>query len=147
MMKKGDYVNTPRFLRVRIEHVFSTEKKAREQGYTEPTHFIDDDYGILGKSLDLYHMKFAAYRKTPEEHPVKDAPCTEWAYFSPVPNTIYTYKDGSKYICLQSDGQGSALLQRIDETRWTFTAYGCQMYTNGMIEWQGSSNGFFADNG
>ena len=37
-MKKGDWVDTPRFLRVQIEDVLTPEQ-AREQGYTEPTHY------------------------------------------------------------------------------------------------------------
>jgi len=48
---------------VRIKEVFNTEASAREAGYTEPTYYQGTEYGILGKSLDLYHMVFAAYRK------------------------------------------------------------------------------------
>ncbi len=62
-IKKGDWVVTPRFLKVRIEKVFQREETARKYGFTEPTHYRDDEYGILGKSLDLYHMIFAAYKK------------------------------------------------------------------------------------
>lgn len=60
----GDYVNTPRFLRVKIEAIFETREAAREEGYTEPTHFIDPDYEILGKSLGNNRMGFAAVSKT-----------------------------------------------------------------------------------
>ena len=42
-MKKGDYIKTPRFLTVRIEEVFEDMQLAREQGYTEPTHYDDDE--------------------------------------------------------------------------------------------------------
>lgn len=63
-MKKGDYVKTPRFLTVKIEKVFRCEANARKAGFTEPTHYRDDKYGILGKSLDLYCMEFAAYKKS-----------------------------------------------------------------------------------
>ena len=67
-MKKGDYVQTPRFLRVKIEDVFDSEKEARKAGYTETTHYWDDpEYGVYGKSLDMYHMVFAAFRKKVEE--------------------------------------------------------------------------------
>lgn len=62
-MKKGDYVHTPRFLTVRIEEVYDSEAQARTAGYKEPTHYENAEYGILGKSLDLYHMEFAAYKK------------------------------------------------------------------------------------
>lgn len=62
-MKKNDYVYTPRFCTVRIEKIFASEEEARQEGYTEPTYYDDPDYGIAGKSLDMYHMKFAGYRK------------------------------------------------------------------------------------
>lgn len=63
-MKKGDYIQTRRFGKVRIEDVYDSEFKARMAGYTETTHYWDDeDYGIYGKSLDMYHMVFAAFRK------------------------------------------------------------------------------------
>ena len=61
-MKKGDYVYTPRFCTVKIEEVFESETEARENGYTEPTHY-QGEYKIVGKSLDMYHMKFAAAKK------------------------------------------------------------------------------------
>jgi hypothetical protein len=38
-IKPGDYVNTPRFLRVKIQKTFKNEANARRQGYTEPTHY------------------------------------------------------------------------------------------------------------
>jgi hypothetical protein len=63
-MKKGDRVNTPRFLTVKIEDVLNPEQ-AREQGYTEPTHY-DGEYRILGKSTGLNRMVFAAVRKDAE---------------------------------------------------------------------------------
>ena len=63
-MKTGDTVKVPRFLRVRINEVFNSEQEAREAGYTETTHYWDDpEYGIYGKSLDMYHMVFAAFKK------------------------------------------------------------------------------------
>ena len=63
-MQKGDIVKTPRFLTVRIDEVFDSEQEARKAGYTETTHYWDDpEYGIYGKSLDMYHMVFAAFKK------------------------------------------------------------------------------------
>lgn len=62
-MKAGDYINTPRFCRVRIEKVFDSRKQAESAGYKEQTYYNDPNYGILGKSIDLYHMTFAAYKK------------------------------------------------------------------------------------
>lgn len=63
-MKKGDRIYTPRFCRVEIETVYASRADAAQDGYTEPTHYNDDpEYGVVGKSLDMYHMTFAAYRK------------------------------------------------------------------------------------
>ena len=61
-MKVGDRIYTPRFCTVRIKEVFETEEEARENGYKEPTYY-KGDYEILGKSLDMYHMLFAAVKK------------------------------------------------------------------------------------
>lgn len=61
-MKKGDYIYTPRFCNVRIEEVFSDETVARENGYTEPTHY-NGEYEILGKSIGWNRMIFAAVKK------------------------------------------------------------------------------------
>lgn len=62
-MKIGDWIYTPRFCKVRIDEIFDTIAKAYKEGYTEPTHYIDTEYKILGKSLDGYHMVFAAAKK------------------------------------------------------------------------------------
>jgi hypothetical protein len=62
-IKAGDYVKTPRFLRVEIQKVFKSEANARKQGYTEPTHYDNDKYGIAGKHKGTNRMEFAAYEK------------------------------------------------------------------------------------
>ena len=62
-MKKGDWVNTPRFLNVEIKEVFENISQAYEAGFKEPTHYRSDEYDVLGKSLDVYHMVFAAAKK------------------------------------------------------------------------------------
>ena len=65
-MKTGDMVYTPRFCTVRIKNVFDSWEEAYAAGYKEPTHYPvkdDPEYGVMGKSLDLYHMEFAAYRR------------------------------------------------------------------------------------
>ncbi len=62
-MKKGDYIQTPRFLRVQISEVFESEDDARATGFTEPTHYRDPAYGIYGKNIGQYEMIFAAFKK------------------------------------------------------------------------------------
>ena len=62
-MKKGDYVTTPRFLSVKIEKVFSSIETARGAGFVESTHYENPQYGILGRSIGLNRMEFAAYKK------------------------------------------------------------------------------------
>lgn len=63
MVKKGDYVRTPRFLMVRIEDVYDDERTMRKNGYTEPTHYWADDCVICGKSIGQNRMLFAACNK------------------------------------------------------------------------------------
>lgn len=58
-MKIDDFVYTPRFCTVRISAVFATEAEARAAGFCEPTYY-KGNHIILGKSLDVYHMEFAA---------------------------------------------------------------------------------------
>lgn len=58
-MKIGDWIDTPRFCKVRIDEIFESISEARESGYKEPTHYRGE-YKILGKSIDGYHMVFAA---------------------------------------------------------------------------------------
>lgn len=62
-MKTGDRVNTPRFCTVTIKAVFENRKAAAAAGYTEPTHYHENGYSIAGRSLDMYHMEFAAYKE------------------------------------------------------------------------------------
>lgn len=64
-IQKGDYVHTPRFLNVKVQEVFSSAEDLKRAGYTEPTHFNDKDFEVLGKSLGENRMEFAAGRKRP----------------------------------------------------------------------------------
>ena len=61
-LKLGDSVYTPRFCTVRITAIFAEEAEARRCGYIEPTYY-KGAYIILGRSLDQYHMEFAAVPK------------------------------------------------------------------------------------
>lgn len=60
-MNVGDRIYTPRFCTVIIKEILTPEE-AYENGYTEPTHYKDSDYKILGKSTGLNHMVFAAVK-------------------------------------------------------------------------------------
>ena len=62
-MKIGDSVYTPRFCTVRIKAIFENEAEARDAGFCEPTYY-KGDHIILGKSLDMYHMEFAAVSRS-----------------------------------------------------------------------------------
>lgn len=62
-MKKGAYILTPRFLKVKIEKIFRSEANARKNGFTEPTHYQDPYYGVLGKNTGYNTMIFAGYKK------------------------------------------------------------------------------------
>ena len=63
MLKKGSRVYTPRFCTVIVKEVFDNELEAKKEGYQEPTFYEDPDYAIRGKSIDMYHMEFAAFKK------------------------------------------------------------------------------------
>ncbi len=65
-IKVGDYVRTPRFLEVRINEVFGSENEMRQAGYTEPTHYMNYEWSIRGKSIGINRMIFAACRREPE---------------------------------------------------------------------------------
>ena len=62
-MKTGDYVNTPRFLKVRIENIFESHSIAKENGYNEPTHYDSEEYDIHGKHIGTNQMLFSAIIK------------------------------------------------------------------------------------
>lgn len=62
-MKTGERVYTPRFCTVRISDIFESEEQAKENGYTEPTYYKNDEYGIRGKSTGFNTMEFAAFKK------------------------------------------------------------------------------------
>jgi hypothetical protein len=62
-MKKGDYVQTPRFLKCKIAEVFDNANEARKEGYTEPTYYESTEYDVHGKHIGTNRMAFAAIRK------------------------------------------------------------------------------------
>lgn len=64
VMKKGDYIYTPRFCTVEITEVFEDKSAARDNGFTEPTHYDNNpEYDVLGKHTGTNRMTFAAVRK------------------------------------------------------------------------------------
>ena len=65
-IQKGDCIHTPRFLNVKIQEVFSSAEDLKKAGYTETTHFMDEDFEVYGKSLGENRMEFAAGRKRPD---------------------------------------------------------------------------------
>lgn len=62
-MKIGEYINTPRFLKVKIAAIYERKNIARLDGYTEPTHYDNSEWDILGKHTGVNQMIFAAVRK------------------------------------------------------------------------------------
>ena len=59
-MKKGDKVYTPRFCTVTIEKIFDNVKDMVRAGYSNDSYYCENGWRVYGKSLDLYHMEFAA---------------------------------------------------------------------------------------
>lgn len=62
-MEIGKVIRTPRFCTVRISAIFENPEDARECGYVETTHTEMNGWDIKGKSIDMYHMEFAAIKK------------------------------------------------------------------------------------
>ena len=62
-MQIGIYVETPRFLKVKIDAIFADENLAGECGFTEPTHYDDDTWTIHGKHVGKNLMVFAGVKK------------------------------------------------------------------------------------
>jgi hypothetical protein len=58
----GEYVNTPRFLKVRISAIFTEPEDAQACGYTEPTHYVGD-FDIFGKNYAPNYARFAVVLK------------------------------------------------------------------------------------
>ena len=66
MPQIGDYIETPRFLNVRIEAIFTKVEDANTLGFTQPTHF-KGDFKILGRNLGNNLMDFAALVPCPAD--------------------------------------------------------------------------------
>lgn len=62
-MELGTIVSTPRFCTVTISAIFEHSEDAIKCGYIEPTHTQLPEWEIKGKSIDMYHMEFAAIKK------------------------------------------------------------------------------------
>lgn len=63
-MKIGDYVETPRFLMVKISEVYESPLAAWEDGYRESAHYNEGLYGVFGKSVGENKMVFAAVKRS-----------------------------------------------------------------------------------
>lgn len=61
-MEKGNIIKTPRFLNVEIKEILLKDE-AKKEGYTEPTHYVDNEYEIMGKHIGVNRMIFAAVKK------------------------------------------------------------------------------------
>lgn len=58
-----EYVRTPRFGTVRIECTFPNLREARKAGYTEPTHYYENGYTVMGWFYEENHAKFALVKE------------------------------------------------------------------------------------
>lgn len=64
--------------------------------------------------------------------------------FTPEVNKIYTNAGGGEYKCLRIISEGKAVMQNT-KSRWTLNANGCGIYSDGKIDWDYSTNGYFAE--
>ena len=65
ILKKGDSLYSPRFCTIWLDEVFDSVEELRAAGFNEPTYFNNKRWEIRGKSIDMYHMLFAAAPKMP----------------------------------------------------------------------------------
>lgn len=62
-MKVNERIYTPRFCTVTVEKIFESKKEARREGYIEPTHYSENGFTILGKSIGFNRMVFAGVKE------------------------------------------------------------------------------------
>lgn len=102
-MKKAEWVDTPRYGKVQIADVYESLADARAQGYTEPTHYKDENYAVLGKSTRKDRMVFAAAKKF--------AVCKGY-------NALSRLSDGTLLTLMREQGyKGEPLYDEIDKYR------------------------------
>ena len=65
ILEKGDHLYSPRFCDIAMEEVYSSTEELSRAGYNECTYIKSDNWDVRGKSLDQYHMLFAAAPKKP----------------------------------------------------------------------------------
>lgn len=63
-MRILDVVETPRFLQVKINAIFSSVEYAELSGFTVGTDYRDEDWHIRGKHIGENKMIFAAVKRT-----------------------------------------------------------------------------------
>lgn len=63
-----------------------------------------------------------------------------------VVGAVYQNKNGRAYLCKQVIEGGDAIMERVSD-KWTIRAIGVCEYANGVLEWNYSKDGFFADRG
>lgn len=59
------------------------------------------------------------------------------------PGRVYRNRGGSKYRCIAGAGDAVARMQNT-ASGWMLLAHGTQMYPDGTIEWNYSTEGHFA---
>lgn len=62
-MKVNDYIYTPRFCNVKIHSVFENKDMAYQNGFTEPTHYHEFGFTVLGKIIGENRMIFAGVKE------------------------------------------------------------------------------------
>lgn len=63
MINVGDYIETPRFCKVKISEVYTDNNKAWAEGYTVSTDYRNEEYHIRGKITGKNTMIFAGIKK------------------------------------------------------------------------------------
>ena len=63
--------------------------------------------------------------------------------FTPEIGEEFQNQGGSIYKCIKVNSDGTAIMQNV-YSKWTLTAHGLGMYTDGSIDWDYSTGGYFA---
>lgn len=65
--------------------------------------------------------------------------------FQPEVGRLYENESGGIFRCLRIDAYGQTATMRNERSGWTFEAHGIGIYKDGRIDWDYSTDGYFAE--
>ena len=64
--------------------------------------------------------------------------------FNPETGKVYENQGGGEYRCIWGSSVLCTAIMQNTKSKWTLTAHGCGIYDNGKIDWDYSTDGYFA---